>query len=255
MLLPRWLAVVMAGLVVAGCTNKTAVAPFRPESVTFVSADVGLVIGLSTCGNVQCLRLAQPPDGGHTWTWVTGGGLPGLLLGDGCDCDLPTLRTGGSLDHSSSRLTTGAALGHKSRFRALARGPGPWELSRWRMAESLPSSPRVPTRTLTGQLCCSALRSQRTRGQRWGTSRPGQPATRGRSPWLRGPSGRCCIRESCRRTTGSKSTLCSTTAPMAGPGTVACCHVHPSTVASVRCLLRWCGGWRSEEHTSELQSR
>ncbi len=83
MLLPRWLAVVMAGLVVAGCTNKTAVAPFRPESVTFVSADVGLVIGLSTCGNVQCLRLAKTPDGGHTWTWVTGGGLPGLLLGDG----------------------------------------------------------------------------------------------------------------------------------------------------------------------------
>jgi hypothetical protein len=82
MLLPRWVAVVMAGLVVAGCTNKTAVAPFRPESVTFVSADVGLVIGLSTCGDVQCLRLAKTADGGYTWIWVTGGGLSGLSLAD-----------------------------------------------------------------------------------------------------------------------------------------------------------------------------
>ena len=72
----------MAGLVVAGCTNKSAVAPFRPESVTFVSADVGTVIGLSTCGDVQCLRLAKTIDGGHTWTWVTSGDLSGLSLAD-----------------------------------------------------------------------------------------------------------------------------------------------------------------------------
>jgi len=82
MLLPRWVAAVMAGVVIASCTNKTAVAPFRPESITFVSADVGLVIGLSTCGDVQCLRLAKTPDGGHTWTWVTSGGLSALSLAD-----------------------------------------------------------------------------------------------------------------------------------------------------------------------------
>jgi photosystem II stability/assembly factor-like uncharacterized protein len=81
MLPPRWAAAVVAGLLVAGCTNKTAVAPFRPESVTFVSADVGLVIGLSTCGDVRCMRLARTLDGGYNWTWVAR--VPGLTLDDG----------------------------------------------------------------------------------------------------------------------------------------------------------------------------
>jgi len=82
MLLPRWVAAVMAGLMIAACTNKTAVAPFRPESVTFVSPEVGLVIGFSTCGEVQCLRLARTVDAGHNWTWMTGGGLSALSLAD-----------------------------------------------------------------------------------------------------------------------------------------------------------------------------
>ena len=83
MLASRWVAAVMAGLVMAACANKTGVAPFRPESVTFVSVGVGMVIGLSTCGDVQCLRLAKTIDSGHTWTWLAGGGLSGLSLADG----------------------------------------------------------------------------------------------------------------------------------------------------------------------------
>jgi len=73
----------MAGLVVAGCTTKTPVAQFRPESVTFVSPDVGMVIGLSTCGDAKCLRLARTVDAGHTWTWMTAVGPSTLSLDDG----------------------------------------------------------------------------------------------------------------------------------------------------------------------------
>ena len=43
----------------------------HPESVTFISPEVGLVIGLSPCGGAQCLRLAKTVDAGVRWTWVT----------------------------------------------------------------------------------------------------------------------------------------------------------------------------------------
>jgi len=43
----------------------------HPESVTFISPEVGLVIGLSPCGGAQCLRLAKTVDAGLHWTWVT----------------------------------------------------------------------------------------------------------------------------------------------------------------------------------------
>jgi len=80
---PRWvLVVVMAGLLIAGCTNKTEVAPFRPDSVTFVSSEVGFVIGLSSCSQGQCLRLARTADSGRTWTWVSKGVLSALSLSD-----------------------------------------------------------------------------------------------------------------------------------------------------------------------------
>jgi hypothetical protein len=52
----------------------------RPESVTFISPDVGWVLGLSTCGNAQCLRLAKTVDAGRSWTWVSGVALPALSM-------------------------------------------------------------------------------------------------------------------------------------------------------------------------------
>jgi photosystem II stability/assembly factor-like uncharacterized protein len=78
MWMPRWVAAVMAVVLVAACSNKTAVAPLRPESVTFISPQVGLVIGLAPCGDVQCLRLAKTVDAGHSWTWMTSANLSSL---------------------------------------------------------------------------------------------------------------------------------------------------------------------------------
>jgi hypothetical protein len=48
--------------------------------VTFISPDVGWVLGLSTCGVAQCLRLAKTLDAGRSWTWVSGVTLPVLAL-------------------------------------------------------------------------------------------------------------------------------------------------------------------------------
>src|ERR1700693_5812297 len=36
----------------------------HPESVTFVSADIGWVLGLSLCGKAACLRLAKAAGAG-----------------------------------------------------------------------------------------------------------------------------------------------------------------------------------------------
>jgi hypothetical protein len=50
-------------------------ASVHPESVTFVSADDGWVLGLSMCGQASCLRLAKTVDAGRTWTWVNSDNL------------------------------------------------------------------------------------------------------------------------------------------------------------------------------------
>jgi hypothetical protein len=50
----------------------------QPESVTFVSPDVGWVLGLSLCGEAPCLRLAKTVDAGTDWTWVTTASLSAL---------------------------------------------------------------------------------------------------------------------------------------------------------------------------------
>jgi photosystem II stability/assembly factor-like uncharacterized protein len=50
-------------------------ASVRPESVTFISADVGWTLGLSLCGNTPCLRLAKTVDAGASWSWLPSGGL------------------------------------------------------------------------------------------------------------------------------------------------------------------------------------
>ena len=53
----------------------------HPESVTFISADVGWVLGLSLCGEAPCLRLARTVDAGAHWTWVTAPTLSTLATG------------------------------------------------------------------------------------------------------------------------------------------------------------------------------
>lgn len=50
-------------------------AALRPESVTFISPNLGWVLGLSSCGVAQCLRLAKTVDAGRSWTWVSGANL------------------------------------------------------------------------------------------------------------------------------------------------------------------------------------
>jgi hypothetical protein len=50
----------------------------HPESVTFISPDVGWVLGLSLCGSVSCIRLATTTDAGTVWKWVTGATLPAI---------------------------------------------------------------------------------------------------------------------------------------------------------------------------------
>ena len=54
-----------------GLTSTTV----HPESVTFISADDGWVLGLSMCGPATCLRLARTVDAGKTWTWVNSANL------------------------------------------------------------------------------------------------------------------------------------------------------------------------------------
>jgi hypothetical protein len=50
----------------------------HPESITFISPDVGWVLGISGCGVSSCLRLARTADAGRAWTWVTSTGLSAL---------------------------------------------------------------------------------------------------------------------------------------------------------------------------------
>jgi hypothetical protein len=50
----------------------------HPESVTFISPDVGWVLGISACGDSSCLRLAKTADAGGAWMWVTSTGLSAL---------------------------------------------------------------------------------------------------------------------------------------------------------------------------------
>jgi hypothetical protein len=50
----------------------------RPESVTFISLATGWVLGLSSCGAAQCLRLAKTVDAGRSWSWVSGASIPAL---------------------------------------------------------------------------------------------------------------------------------------------------------------------------------
>ena len=52
-------------------TTGLTAASLRPESVTFVSAEDGWVLGLSMCGHATCLRLAKTLDAGRTWAWVS----------------------------------------------------------------------------------------------------------------------------------------------------------------------------------------
>ena len=44
----------------------------RPESVTFISPDVGFVLGLSLCSSAPCLRLLLTRNAGTTWSSVFG---------------------------------------------------------------------------------------------------------------------------------------------------------------------------------------
>jgi hypothetical protein len=100
---------VLAVFVLAGCSSQVAIAPptesitptsstpnptvapsatpstaglssvtLHPESVTFISPDVGWVLGLSLCGNSSCLGLATTTDAGTSWTWVAGAALAAI---------------------------------------------------------------------------------------------------------------------------------------------------------------------------------
>ena len=53
-------------------------ASLHPESVTFISPDVGWTLGLALCGDTPCLRLAKTVDAGKSWSWLTSGGLSAL---------------------------------------------------------------------------------------------------------------------------------------------------------------------------------
>jgi hypothetical protein len=112
----RWVAAATACLLAAGCSDKAVVPPFRPESVTFVSPEVGLIIGLSTCGGAQCVRLAKTIDGGNKWTWVTAQPLPGISPADQWRVRFADAQNGwisGRLlfaTHNAGRTWTGIAL-------------------------------------------------------------------------------------------------------------------------------------------------
>lgn len=58
----------------AGLTS----ASIHPESVTFISPDVGWVLGLSLCDAKPCLRLAKTVNAGLSWNWIPGGDVPAL---------------------------------------------------------------------------------------------------------------------------------------------------------------------------------
>ena len=58
----------------AGLTS----ASIHPESVTFISPDVGWVLGLSLCDAKPCLRLAKTVNAGLSWNWIPGGNVPDL---------------------------------------------------------------------------------------------------------------------------------------------------------------------------------
>jgi hypothetical protein len=53
-------------------TVGLSAATLHPESVTFISPDVGWVLGLSLCGTASCLRLATTADAGTSWSWAAG---------------------------------------------------------------------------------------------------------------------------------------------------------------------------------------
>jgi hypothetical protein len=57
---------------VTSATTPPVPAPagFRPQSVTFVSARSGWVLGTAPCGSTTCATLVRTTDGGATWTLV-----------------------------------------------------------------------------------------------------------------------------------------------------------------------------------------
>jgi hypothetical protein len=48
----------------------------HPESVTFISPNIGWVLGLSLCSGAPCVRLATTTDAGTVWKWVADAARP-----------------------------------------------------------------------------------------------------------------------------------------------------------------------------------
>ncbi len=61
-----------------GPTGLPVAAGFEPASVTFVSADLGWVLGGAPCTGGTCAAIARTGDGGRTWT---GAGAPPTTIG------------------------------------------------------------------------------------------------------------------------------------------------------------------------------
>ncbi|MGZ4786600.1 MAG: hypothetical protein ACXV5S_13100, partial [Acidimicrobiales bacterium] len=51
----------------AGGSGTPVPTGFEPASVTFVSADQGVVLGTSSCSSPPCTAMAATDDGGATW--------------------------------------------------------------------------------------------------------------------------------------------------------------------------------------------
>lgn len=60
--------------------NLPVPASFSPASVTFVSPQIGFVLGVASCAGGTCTTLVTTADGGAHWSWVAT--LPPRLTGD-----------------------------------------------------------------------------------------------------------------------------------------------------------------------------
>ena len=97
---PSVVAVVPSPSPTPSPTSPDAIPPdFQPLSVTFVSADMGWVLGSAGCGSNTCPVIVRTLDGGRTWTRITapqtsldvtgefqgGTGISGLRFADALD--------------------------------------------------------------------------------------------------------------------------------------------------------------------------
>jgi photosystem II stability/assembly factor-like uncharacterized protein len=73
-------------------------AGFQPQSVTFVSADEGWLLGSATCSGKPCTAIVRTTDGGRTWASIPAPGTTLNVAPEGAADGVSGLRFASSLD-------------------------------------------------------------------------------------------------------------------------------------------------------------